>query len=59
MLHLLDNDVEHVSQVAAFVEASLTFYRTSADLMQATLDSLKSKCAGHFGRLGDAPGHRG
>lgn len=43
MLHLLDNDVEHVSQVAAFVEASISFHRTSAELLQATLDSLKAK----------------
>lgn len=51
MLHLLENDVEQVSQMAAFTEALLNLYRSSADTLQATLSTLQEKIAS----AGDRP----
>lgn len=48
MLHLLENDVEQVGQLAAFVEATLNMQRQSVDIMENVLRNLRSKYVSPF-----------
>lgn len=51
MVNLLENDVEQVGQLLALVEASASFYRTAAEIMERAAGELQE----HMSSAGDRP----
>jgi hypothetical protein len=43
MFHLLENDVELISQLCVFSESLMQFYREAADIMQDLTSKLYEK----------------